>query len=876
MDNRIIIIDGHSLMFRAFYAMQRPMITREGLYTQGIFGFLNMLNKIRTDYASGYIVVTFDKAAPTFRHLEYDEYKAGRKKTPPEMLMQMPLLKEVLAAMNISYVEMDGFEADDLIGTIAKRAEEQGLKPLIITGDRDELQLASENTKILITKKGISEFKIYDADEMMAEYGLTPAQFIDLKGLMGDTSDNIPGIPGVGEKTALKLLHEHGSVEAVIAAAGSMKQSKLKERLEENAQLAMMSRRLATIHTDVPIEISFEDFREQEPDYDALIRIYTKLEFNSFLRKLKLPEKEIEKTETEKFEKRILKDLAPLKELEGEVYLKVLSDGSHVDVPQITGMGIGQGGICYYIGENLVGEAVSILNDKSISFAGHDVKKDLYPLLFCGLERLDVSFDTAVAEYVLDPSRSRYDLKVLAFEYFHQEITDEKEALSGFDQISFLDDNSEGLSEYVCDYLSAVRDIRAVQEERLNQEETMQVFTDIELPLIGVLASMEKEGISADPSILTDIGDGIASGIEKLTEDIYAMAGESFNINSPSQLGTILFEKLGLPAGKKTKKGYSTSADILEKIRDQHDIVPAVLEYRTLTKLKSTYVDGLLPLIGSDGRIHAHFQQTVAATGRLSCTEPNLQNIPIRTEFGRQVRKAFVAGSDATFVGADYSQIELRVLAHLSGDQDLIDAFNKGADIHKNTASKVLGIPENEITPEQRSSAKAVNFGVIYGMSGFGLSSNLNISRKEAETYIREYFAKYPDVKKYMDGQIAFCRENGYVSTFRGRKRYISEITASNFMTRQLGERLAMNSPIQGAAADIIKIAMVKVFYELKRQGLKSRLILQIHDELIIETYDDERETVKKLLKEQMESAVDFKVKLAAEVSEAEDWYSLK
>lgn len=878
MDNRIIVIDGNSLLFRAYYAMQRPMITRDGVYTQGIFGFLNMLNKINTDYESGYMVVAFDRKAPTFRHLEYEEYKAGRKKTPPELLMQFPVLKEVLAAMNIAVLEMDGYEADDLLGTVARRGEEIGLEPLVITGDKDALQLSSDHTRVLITKKGISEFKIYDRDVMMEEYGLTPEQFIDLKGLMGDTSDNIPGVPGVGEKTALKLLHEYGSVEGVIAATDTMKKSKLREKLEDNAQLAFMSKRLATINRNVPIELDFESFRVEEPDYEELIKVYTRLEFNSFLKKLKMPEKEALSSEMDapSFEKVIVKDVAELSAIEGETYLKVFSDGSHISVPEITGMALGHGGKSYYVSGALIDDAVSFMNEKNLLFIGHDIKNDIYPLMYRGLENFSIAFDTAIAEYVLNPSKSNYELKTLFFENFHQEIKDEKEALSGAGQMSFLDDNSDSYAEYACDVFGAVAGLKAVFEERLSEEDLIHVYHDIELPLIGVLSSMEMYGIEASAGELESIGSSIAGGIDRLSSEIHELAGESFNINSPSQLGVILFEKLGLPAGKKTKKGYSTSADILENIKDKHEIVPKVLEYRTLTKLKSTYVDGLLPLIGNDGRIHAHFQQTVAATGRLSCTEPNLQNIPIRTEFGRQIRKAFISGEGKTFIGADYSQIELRVLAHMSGDHQLIDAFNSGADIHRNTASKVLGIPEDEITPEQRSSAKAVNFGVIYGMSGFGLSTELNITRREAEKYIADYFARYPDVKKFMDDQISFCRENGYVKTYEGRKRYISEITASNYMTRQLGERLAMNSPIQGSAADIIKIAMIKVYDALKKEGLRSRMILQIHDELIIEAYDDEIDRVTALLQENMQSAVDFAVRLIAEVNQAGCWYDLK
>lgn len=873
MDNRIIIIDGNSLINRAYYAMQNPMITREGIYTQGIFGFLNMLTKIKNEYPSGYIAVAFDRKSPTFRHLEYSEYKAGRKKMPPELAMQLPLLKDVLDAMNIKRLEMDGWEADDIIGTIAVKAEAVGLEPLIITGDKDELQLATGRTKVIITKKGISEFEIYDHDAMVSKYGFTPTQFIDFKGLMGDQSDNIPGVPGVGEKTATKLILEYGSVENLIASIDSMPKNKLREKIEDNQQLAVMSKRLATINTNAPVDFNMEEYRLIEPDYDRLIEIYTKLEFNSFLKRLKIPEK---KTEIN-YIQRVVSSAEDISAIKGEITLKVLSDGNHKDTPVIYGIGCLCDNVCYYIDEKNTDLFIEHLNNNDIKLTGHNLKSDIYPLMCRGLDNINAAFDTEIAEYVLDSSKSNYLLKTLAFEYLHREITDEKEIFSKTGQIDMFGSNQGQFADFTVQWCQAVSELKPVLQSHINRENLDKVYYEIELPLIEVLASMEMYGFKIDSSVLTDIGSSITARLEGLRSSIYELAGEEFNINSPAQLGAVLFEKLELPAGKKTQRGYSTSAEVLEKLRDMHPIIDKILEYRMLTKLNGTYVEGLLPLIHRDGRLHAHFQQTVTATGRLSCTEPNLQNIPVKTDFGRQIRKAFVPEEGRfTLVGADYSQIELRVLAHMSQDSALIEAFNEGTDIHSSTAAKVFGIPAEEITLQQRSSAKAINFGVIYGMSSFGLSTELNISRKEAEKYINDYFEKHPKVKEFMDKQIEHCRQTGYVETIEGRKRYIKEINGSAYMVRQMGERLAMNSPIQGSAADIIKIAMIKVYNALKDGNFRSRLILQIHDELIIETYADEEQQIRALLKDNMENAVSLTVKMLADINEGSSWYELK
>ncbi len=886
---RIAIIDGNSLINRAYYAMRNPMITKDGIFTQGIFGFLNMMEKIKKDYEPAYMVIAFDLKAPTFRHKAYEGYKAGRKKMPPELAMEVPILKDILRAMNIKQVELEGFEADDLIGTIAKEAEFCGMEPLIITGDKDELQLATDITKIILTRKGVSEFDLYDRQAMMDKYGFTPTQFIDFKGLMGDQSDNIPGIPGVGEKTATKLILEYGSVENLIANVDNVKPKGVKAKVEEHAQLAMMSKRLATINTQVPMDIDFAEYKLTEPDYDALIELYSRLEFNRFLKKLNVqrsggtgsgdPAAKPLAVDAEKLKKVCVREDSQLAELtlQGRTAIKVFGDHNHLDVPQIEGVAAVNGDTYYYFDcRNLTG-FFDWLAEQEISFAGHSLKDDYYMLLCHGMTKFETAFDTEVAQYVLDSSRSNYSLSALSNEYLHQSLRDEKEFFEENGQVDLFTDPTEQYMTYGCEVCGAILNLAEAQKAQIADQKLETVLYEAELPLVEVMASMEHEGFRTDKKILEGFGVVLAEQIGELTKQIYGLAGEEFNINSPLQLGNILFEKLGLPAGKKTKRGYSTSADILEKLMDKHPIIPLILEYRTVSKLKSTYVDGLIPLISStDGKVHAHFNQTVTTTGRISCTEPNLQNIPIRQEMGRKLRKAFIPEENCVLVGADYSQIELRVLAHMSGDEALIESFNNGEDIHRATAARVLGIPEDKITLEERSRAKAVNFGVIYGMSAFGLSSELRITRKDADEYIKAYFAKHAAVKEFMDEQVKFCKANGYVSTLLGRKRFIKEINASAYMVKQVGERLAMNTPIQGSAADIIKLAMIKVFRALRDQGLRSRLILQVHDELIINTCEEEKEQVEKLLTENMESAYELAVKLKADLNEGESWYELK
>ncbi len=915
MGKRIILIDGNSLINRAYYAIQRPMITKEGIYTHAIYGFINILNKIYRDYEPDYLAIAFDRKAPTFRHIEFSDYKAGRRKMPPELAMQMPILKEVLEAMNVSMLETDGFEADDIIGTIVKRSEEEGLEPLVITGDKDELQLASDKTKILITKKGISDFELFSNDTMNEKYGFSALQFIDYKGLMGDQSDNIPGVPGVGEKTAQKLIQQFGSIENMIANSDKITPEKLRLKIEENTQIAMMSKRLATIHTGVPIEFNIKQFSIGKPDYKRLVELYTKLEFNSLINKLNInPDDKLNINKLDDNErmianqnseatKRILID-SPAKidvleeaitalfksdESDKSLYIKVFGDNNHKGVPEVYCISILLTNTYFFIygtDHEIIVKTALLLAKTGVGIAGHDLKTDYYALL-CHIPDQEpvpqdalifkTVFDSAIAQYLIEPERTNYGIKNMMLSYFGENIQDESEFYKENGQMGFLAASENSLADYGMKWCWAVKRLRSVISGIIANEKYEELFYDIELPLIEVLASMEHLGFKVNRQELINAGAILTESIADISKRIFQLAGEEFNINSTKQLGLILFDKLGLASGKKTKSGYSTGIDVLEKLREEHPIIPLILEYRNLSKLNSTYIEGLLPLIASDGKIHAHFNQTVAATGRISCTEPNLQNIPIRQESGRKLRKAFTADSgDYLLIGADYSQIELRLLADMSGDETLIQGFVSGDDVHRITASKVFGVPESEVTNLQRSNAKAVNFGVIYGMSGFGLSEELNISRKEAEKYISEYFKKYTKVKEFLDGLVLECKANGFVSTIMNRKRTIHEINAANYMVRQLGERLAMNSPLQGSAADIIKIAMVNVYKELRKEGLKSSLILQVHDELIIHTYKNEIESVKMILADKMCNAVKLKVPLEISIDIGNSWYDLK
>ena len=880
---RIIIIDGNSLINRAFYAIQRPMITKEGIYTQGIYGFLSMLYKIQEDYSPDYAAVAFDLKEPTFRHKEYSGYKAKRRPMPPELAMEMPILKDILRAMNIAILEKPGFEADDILGTVSKIAEEKGIEPIIITGDKDSLQLASDTTKVLFTKKGVSDFDLYDKDKVVERYGLTPLQFIDLKGIMGDTSDNIPGVPGIGEKGGIELLTQFGSLENMLDHTDEIKKPAMRAKVEENADLARMSKHLATIIRDVPMDVDLSEMRFGEPDQDKLRELFEKLEFKNFLKKLgpagtgkieiKIPE------DIREVFVRSSDDLDALDAFKGqEVFVMQFGEFSHSKDLRPEGLVFKTPDLaCYVDLRSLSFQQFSEkLNDLGLRVYGHDVKNFLYGTIYTGSACPEVTFDTSVCEYCIDPTRKDYGLESVAYDRLGYEASSDENAQGQDDQMDLFRDSAKDDLRRGMFCASITDALRKVQESELKKQGLEKVFYGCELPLIEVLASMEAAGICCDAQFLKDFGKSLEKDVQALENEIHDLAGETFNIKSPIQLGEILFEKLELPFGKKTKRGYSTSAEVLEKLRDKHPIVDKVLEYRNLTKLASTYIDGMIPLIAPDGRIHCHFQQTVAQTGRISCTEPNLQNIPVRQELGRQIRKAFHAGDGKVLIGADYSQIELRILAHLSEDEALLSAFNNNEDIHRLTASRVLGIPYDQVTPNERAKAKAVNFGVIYGMSGFGLSEEIHTTRKEAEEYIREYFLKHPKVKEYLDSRIELARTKGYAETILGRKRLIREISSPNYMLRQFGERLAMNTPIQGSAADIIKLAMNKVYRELKDKYPGSRLILQIHDELIIEADTEDKEEIAALLRRSMEEAVELSVKLTVDLNTSDNWYDLK
>jgi len=970
MEKNVLLLDGNSLINRAYYAIQRPMMTKEGVYTQGIFGFLNMLSKLESDYEPGYLAVCFDRKAPTFRHEEYAEYKAGRRKMPPELAMQIPILKDILRAMNVAVVEGDGWEADDYLGTLSLRAEEAGLRPYVVTGDKDSLQLASDKTTVIYTKRGVSEFDLYDTAAMKERYGLTPTQFIDLKGLMGDSSDNIPGIPGVGEKTALPLLQKYGSVEEVIAHAEEIPQKGLRQKIIDNATSALMSKRLATIVRNIPGDWNFETMRFREPNRDELIELYKKLEFNIFLKRLLKQDGAFsdnpfaEEPEAKRSGGKraggaasaapaaasaaapaVLPDrpprtlvftaetgTAPVRaavraaaERGMPVFLSVRTDGNHIDVPSCDAVGLLCGDVFYWVTEDF-DEVLRMLIETDVPIAGHRLK-DAYYVFFARFGGLfpdsvsagnallsargsaardydmetaalvrdwvpNTSFDSEIAAYLLNPNAGKYELETLYFAEFHRPVgpaapeepaqTDLFGLLGSAASEGPAGETSSGraarkaAAEAALAETEAAEALRDLYGPRLEAEGLTHVLRDCELPLVEAMATMEANGFRVDPETLKRAGADLTGRIAEHRAKIFELAGEEFNIASPKQLGTVLFEKLMLPAGKKTKTGYSTNAEVLEGLRSQHPIVSEILEYRTLTKLKSTYIEGMLPLIAADGRIHAHFQQTAASTGRISCTEPNLQNIPVRYEEGRKLRKAFVPnGPDELLVGADYSQIELRVLACLSGDESLLAAFRNGEDIHRATAANVLGKAPADVTDGERSAAKAINFGLIYGKTGFGLSNDLHISVKAAEEYIDRYFAKYPTVRAYLDGLKAAARETGYAATMLGRKRPIPEIVASQYTVRQLGERLAMNSPIQGTAADIIKLAMIAVNRALKEGRFRSRLILQVHDELILSCAPEEAESVKALLIEKMEGAVSLAIPMKAELETATNWYDL-
>ena len=843
MSEKIVLIDGHSIINRAFYGV--PDLTNaEGLHTNGIYGFLNIMFRILDEEKPEYLAVAFDLKAPTFRHQMYEAYKGTRKGMPEELREQVPVLKELLQAMGIPLLTMEGYEADDLLGTIAKKSEARGLDAVVVSGDRDLLQIATDKIMIRMpkTKKGTTEIENYHTQDVMNTYQVTPLQIIELKALMGDSSDNIPGVPGIGEKTATNLIVAYGDIENAYAHVEEIKPNRAKEALRAHYDMAVMSKKLATICVEAPVEFDWEQARMTNLYTPEAYEWCRKLNFKKLLDRFEKTEELLEKEpevvritdfgEAEEiFQRaetceRIAFELCRQKDETGLSF--ALSESE-----------------CYYIEaegflteEYLLSRLEQVV-EKVPLCAASDVKKILKYIEPKNRKSL---FDIEIAAYLVNPLMSSYT---------HEDMGKSYAALTTWKKVPEL-------------------------LEKLEETGMRKLFDEIEMPLVFTLYDMETAGIRVNGEELKAYGEALVGRIEELEQQIHEAAGEKFNINSPKQLGVILFEKLGMPGGKKTKTGYSTSAEVLDKLAPEYPVVKDILEYRQLTKLKSTYADGLAGCIAADGRIHSNFNQTITATGRISSTEPNLQNIPVRMEQGRLIRKVFIPAEGCVFVDADYSQIELRVLAHMSGDEKLIEAYRQAEDIHRITASQVFHVPFEEVTSLQRRNAKAVNFGIVYGISAFGLSQDLNISTKEAREYIEKYYATYPGIKGFLEGLVNSAKEQGYVSTMFGRRRPIPELRSSNFMQRSFGERVAMNSPIQGTAADIIKIAMVRVHDRLQEEGLRSRLILQVHDELLIEAYEDEVERVEQILEEEMQQAAALDVPLEIDMHRGENWYEAK
>lgn len=875
--NKLLLIDGNSIMNRAFYGIP-DMTTNDGRHTNAIYGFLNIILKVIEEEQATHICVAFDLKKKTFRHEMYEAYKGTRKGMPEELHEQMPRIKEILQAMHIRIVEQEGFEADDLIGTLSKKGEREGFAVTILSGDRDLLQLATDTVLVRIpkTKHGKTEVEDYYAKNVVETYGVTPLIFIDMKGLMGDTSDNIPGVPGIGEKTAAKLLAEYGDLDGVYAAVDSMKASRMKQNLIENKDLAYLSKTLATIKLDCPIPFEFSEATYHDPFNAEAYTLFEDLELKSFYKRFS-----VEKKEELTFETVLIDDIDGYNAL-----LAKLQKAKEVSFAWITQDGEALGvAVCMdlehvylirfmmFITEAMVADNLLALSrDYQVQLACMHVKK---LLSFLDFHEEDAVFDAGLAAYLLHPNQSEYEYDTLAKVYLDVTLPSEKEML-GKEKLGYFSFEDERVQKWMAYQAIVPYKIKSVLREKLKETGMESLYDEMELPCLYALYEMEKNGIRVDGEALNQYGKKLRTRIEELTAEIHAMAGEEFNINSPKKLGEILFEKLGLKNGKKTKTGYSTSAEVLEKLKNAHPIIPKILEYRQLTKLNSTYAEGLAGYIRADGRIHGKFHQTVTVTGRISSADPNLQNIPTRMPLGREIRKVFIPEEGSVFVDADYSQIELRVLAHMSGDAALIAAYQADEDIHAITASQVFDVPLDQVDSTLRRKAKAVNFGIVYGISSFGLGQDLDISRKEAEGYIEKYFATYGKVKKFLDRTVEDAKKNGYTVTMFGRRRPIPELASSNFMTRSFGERAAMNAPVQGTAADIIKIAMVRVNRRLKEEHLQSKLVLQIHDELIIETKKEEVEIVQKILVQEMMHAADLAVPLLVDANVGDSWYDAK
>ena len=874
MSKKIVLIDGHSILNRAFFGVP-PLTNSEGLHTNAVYGFLNIMFKILDEEKPDYLTVAFDRSEPTFRHQMFDAYKGTRKPMVQELREQVPVMKEVLQAMGIKIVEMPGYEADDLLGTIAGMAEVQGMDVSIISGDRDLLQLATEKVKIRIpkTKRTGTEIEDYYAADVVERYQVTPKEFIDVKALMGDSSDNIPGVPGIGEKTATNLIVAYKSIENAYAHLEEITPKRAKTNLEEHYEMAQMSKTLATIEVHAPIEFDMEAAKLTDL-YTPEAYVYMKrLEFKNMLTRFS---DDMSQNDLEKYF-HVYHELDEIQNFFDGFSAKEAAVSFFEEAGTVYGLAVAKSNqnVVYltcggFVTEGYLEEQVQKLCDGLDTLITPDLKGLLKHVR---VPETKNCIDTTIAAYLLNPLKNEYTYDDLARDILGLMVPSKLDLLGKLKIKKAAEEKPEALELMVC--YEAYTCIAAKNQllEQLEDHGMKKLYDEIEMPLVYVLADMEKEGVRAEKAELEAYGAQLTGRISELETSIYEKAGETFNINSPKQLGVILFEKLQMPNGKKTKTGYSTAADVLERLAPDYPIVSEILEYRQLTKLKSTYADGLALCIASDGRIHSTFNQTITATGRISSTEPNLQNIPIRMELGRLIRKVFVPKEGYVFIDADYSQIELRVLAHMSGDQNLIAAYQHAEDIHRITASQVFHTPLEEVTDLQRRNAKAVNFGIVYGISSFGLSQDLSITRKEAEGYIASYFETYPGIKTFLDRLVSDAKEKGYAETMFGRRRPVPELASSNFMQRSFGERIAMNSPIQGTAADIIKIAMIRVKQRLDREQLKSKLILQVHDELLIEAAADEEEYVKTLLAEEMRHAADLAVTLEVDVQSGRNWF---
>ena len=912
--NRLLIVDGNSIMNRAFYGTMhaKTMMSADGTYTNALYGFLAILFRELEDLNPDYIAVAFDLKAPTHRHKMYEAYKGTRHGMPEELAQQMPIIKEILKEMNITVIEKEGYEADDIIGTMSKEAEKEGHLVTVLSGDRDTFQLVSNNITVRIprTKMGKTEVDDYTEEKIEEEYGLKPKALIEVKGLMGDTSDNIPGVPGVGEKTAIKLVKDFGTIENLyekIEKNESELKGALKEKIENNKELAILSKTLGTILLDAKLDVKVDDLKTKEWDKEKVLKRFKELQFNRFIDRFSLNEvafqeekkaqiedlfKIEEVNNNEKIED-LVEKIKTSKELvyfleKEKIDLKKVEKFKVVDEEaKALAIYIKEENKVFYFekAQNLDEKILNLFEDEEIKKIGYKVKSDYIILKELGKEYTGLKYDAEIAGYNLNPT-DKNTIEDMCKKYLSLDINDyleennqEKTAQMNLFDMQNKSDDEEKKKEKIknCITCYAISKLQEITIKKLDEEGSLALFNNIEMPLVLVLAQMQYNGMYVNADELKDFGEEIKKTAETLTNEIYSLAGEKFNINSHQQLGKILFEKLGLPAPKKTKTGYSTDVDVLEKLINKHEIIEKILGYRKIAKLNSTYIEGLIPYINKNThKIHSKFHQTITATGRISSTDPNLQNIPTREEIGKQIRKAFLPEEGNVYIDADYSQIELRVLAHISKDENMIYAFNHGEDIHRQAASKVFNVPLDEVTKEQRSSAKAVNFGIVYGISDFGLANQIKVSNKQAKQYINDYLEKYSGIKNFMSNITEEAKEKGYVETLFGRKRYIPELKSSNYMVRKFGDRVAMNTPIQGTAADIMKIAMINVNKELKEKKINGKIVLQIHDELLLEVSKEDKEVAKEILKRNMENAMKLDVPLEVEISEGKNWYELK